>query len=159
VWFPEDALRHLPDDVLSFLLFPVTQPQFFDAVLLESEQSDRVRIIKVKESDPGTNWIWGAFKMPGAVFHELRALWLSRDRADEYIGTLINAYLAAGGAARGFRLGQSYVDVGTLQGYRSAMGLLAASPPHDLEDGGIPVLREATTMHGHNTLTVEDGSQ
>ena len=35
VWFPEDALQQLPDDVLSFLLFPVEQPQFFDAVLTD----------------------------------------------------------------------------------------------------------------------------
>ena len=152
VWFPQDALRELPDDVLSFLLFPVDQPQFFDAVLLDA-QSDRVRAIKVKEPNPGTNWIWGAFKMPGSVFHDLHALWIKRDRADEYIGTLMNAFLAAGGEARGFRIGQSYVDVGTLQGYRSAMGLLTS-----IVDEGVPVLSEAASVRT-NTITVEDGSR
>jgi dTDP-glucose pyrophosphorylase len=163
VWFPEDALRDLPDDVLSFLLFPVSQPQFFDAVLLQSDaeqyptpnaqrpNSDRVRAIKVKEPNPGTNWIWGAFKMPGCVFHDLRTLWLSRNRADEYIGTLINAYLASGGEARGFRLGHSYVDVGTLQGYRSAMGLLSAT------DDSVSALKEPA-LHAR-TVTVEDESR
>jgi dTDP-glucose pyrophosphorylase len=32
VWPPEDALKGLPDDVLSFLLFPVEHPEAFDAV-------------------------------------------------------------------------------------------------------------------------------
>src|SRR5436305_3662132 len=32
IWFPEDGLTTLPDDVLSFLLFPVSRPEFFDAV-------------------------------------------------------------------------------------------------------------------------------
>src|SRR5437764_1664854 len=34
VWFPNAALAGLPDDVLSFLLFPVERPEFFDAVAL-----------------------------------------------------------------------------------------------------------------------------
>src|SRR5436305_13372434 len=45
VWFPERALAELPDDVLSFLLFPVEKPEFFDAVLLD--ESDRVLVIQV----------------------------------------------------------------------------------------------------------------
>ena len=40
---------------------------------------------------------------------------------DEYIGTLVNAYLAAGGEAVGVKAGRSYVDVGTLHGYRAAI--------------------------------------
>jgi hypothetical protein len=48
-----------------------------------------------------------------------------RDRCDEYIGTLVNAYLAAGGEAAGVRAGSSYVDVGTLHGYREAIQLLS----------------------------------
>src|SRR3712207_9385153 len=31
IWFPADALAGLPDDRLSFLLFPVERPEFFDA--------------------------------------------------------------------------------------------------------------------------------
>jgi hypothetical protein len=41
IWFPEDALARLPDDVLSFLLFPVERPELFDAVVLDDD--DRVR--------------------------------------------------------------------------------------------------------------------
>jgi len=45
------------------------------------------------------------------------------DRQDEYF-TLVNAYLEKGGAAIGIQAGESYVDVGTLHGYRTAMKLL-----------------------------------
>jgi dTDP-glucose pyrophosphorylase len=121
VWFPPDALRALPDDCLSFLLFPVDNPQFFDAVLCDGE--GRVSEIQVKQPAPGTNWIWGAFKMPGHIFYELHALWLTR--RDEYIGTLINAWLAQGGRALGIRAGTSYLDVGAMEGYWAAMRALA----------------------------------
>ena len=128
VWFPEDALAHLPDDTLSFLLFPVDEPQFFDAVVMER---DRVREIQVKRPDAASNWIWGAFKMPGRVLQELRQLWLERACQDEYIGTLVNEWLARGGEAVGVRAGRSYVDVGTLAGYRAAVALLAEGAAGD----------------------------
>lgn len=121
IWFPETALTALPDDVLSFLLFPVEQPEYFDAVVLDG---DRVDEIQVKQKNAKSNWIWGAFKMPGSVFADLRRLWAGRNHADEFFGTLINAYLAAGGAARGIKAGEAYVDVGTLHGYRTAISLL-----------------------------------
>ena len=123
VWFPADALAELPDDTLSFLLFPVDRPEVFDVVLLDA--NDNVIEIRVKQPNPGTNWVWGAFKMPARVFRELHRLWLRADRRDEYIGTLVNAWLAEGGRAIGCKAGESYVDVGTLDGYRAAMQLLA----------------------------------
>ncbi|HYE52791.1 MAG TPA: nucleotidyltransferase family protein [Azospirillaceae bacterium] len=123
VWFPDHALRALPDDRLSFLLFPVERPEFFDAVVTDGEGT--VREIQVKRKDASTRWIWGAFKMPGAVLHELHALWRGRDRQDEYIGTLVNAWIARGGRAVGIRAGTAYVDVGTVHGYRAAIGLLS----------------------------------
>ena len=123
VWFPQDGLARLPDDTLSFLLFPVERPEFFDAVLLD--EADRVLEIRVKRPDAGSRWIWGAFKMPGRVLHELHALWQEREREDEYLGTLVNAYLARGGRAVGVRAGRAYVDVGTIGGYRSAITLLS----------------------------------
>ena len=121
VWFPPDALRALPDDRLSFLLFPVEQPQFFDAVLCD--ENGRVQEIQVKSAQASSKWIWGAFKMPGAVFHELHRFW--RARRDEYIGTLVNAWLAEGGEAWGVRAGTSYLDVGAMEGYWAAMRYLA----------------------------------
>lgn len=122
VWFPEDGLRALPEGVLSFLLFPVDRPELFDAVVADADGS--VREIQVKSPEPKTSWVWGAFKLPGSVFRDLHRLWLGRGRQDEYVGTLVNAYLAQGGRALGLRNGSAYVDVGTLHGYREAIELL-----------------------------------
>jgi glucose-1-phosphate thymidylyltransferase len=122
IWLPEDALRRLPDDRLSFLTFPVDRPELFDAVVGDDE--GRVHEIQVKRRGAASRWVWGAFKMPGAVLHELYALWRKRDPPDEYVGTLVNAYLAAGGNALAVPSGTAYVDVGTLGGYREAMRLL-----------------------------------
>lgn len=126
IWFPEDGLAHLPEDTLSFLLFPVDQPALFDAVVTDA--AGWVREIQVKDSDARTRWIWGAFRMPGRVLHALHALWREPGRGDEYIGTLVNAWLARGGAARGIHAGEVYADVGTLDGYRQALELLATRP-------------------------------
>jgi dTDP-glucose pyrophosphorylase len=122
IWFPVDALSALPDNMLSFLLFPVEHPELFDAVV--TDETGRVREIQVKTRGAHSNWIWGAFRMPGAVLRSLHTLWLARGRSDEYIGTLVNAWLAQGGVASGVRAGSAYVDVGTLHGYREAMRLL-----------------------------------
>lgn len=122
VWFPQDGLTHLPRDTLGFLLFPVAQPQLFDVVLLHPDNS--VCEIQVKPAAPASNWVWGAFGMPAMVLHDLCALWCRRGREDVYFGTLINAYIANGGRACGIRAGTSYIDVGTVDGYREALQLL-----------------------------------
>jgi len=126
IWFPADALGGLPDGVFSFLLFPVERPELFDAVVLDDR--DRVQEVQVKHPAPSSKWIWGAFKMPGAILRELHQLWESRQRQDEYVGTLVNAWLAGGGRCFGYRLGASYVDVGTVRGYREAVMLLSDEP-------------------------------
>jgi glucose-1-phosphate thymidylyltransferase len=126
IWFPADALRALADDRLSFLLFPVDHPELFDAVV--TDERGRVARIEVKSRNAPTRWVWGAFRMPGRVFHELHDFWRARGAADEYVGTLVNAWLAQGGEATGVRAGQSYVDVGTLHGYREAVRLLGGEP-------------------------------
>lgn len=123
IWFPADALCALPDDRFSFLLFPVEQPQHFDAVVMDRD--DRVLEIQVKLAGARSNWIWGAFKMPGSVLHCLFDLWNERGRADEYVGTLVNAWLERGGEAFGYRLGTSYLDVGTMEGYLRTMRILS----------------------------------
>ncbi|WP_374471872.1 sugar phosphate nucleotidyltransferase [Phenylobacterium sp.] len=127
IWFPEDALASLPDDRFSFLTFPVEEPRHFDAVVAEAD--GRIREIQVKNPNATSRWIWGAFKMPGRIFHELHALWLEREREDEYLGTLVNAWIACGGEAWDAPLGTGYVDVGTLHGYREALRLLGALEP------------------------------
>jgi len=124
IWFPENGLCALPDDRLSFLTFPVEHPEFFDAVVTDA--SERVQEIQVKSRAARSKWIWGAFKMPGSVLQELFDLWCERDRQDEYLGTLVNEYLARGGRATAVRAGERYVDIGTLNGYRTAIQLLAS---------------------------------
>jgi glucose-1-phosphate thymidylyltransferase len=143
LWFPENALATLPDDTLSFLLFPVSRPELFDAVA--TDDAGRVREIQVKQPGSSSRWIWGAFKMPATVLRDLHGLWIQRDRGDEYIGTLVNAYLERGGSAVGVRAGTRYVDVGTLEGYREAMRLLndgpgrgQAGPARSAFSGGTP---------------------
>ena len=128
IWFPEDGLRRLPGDRLSFLLFPVDHPEFFDAVV--TDDSGGVREIQVKSAAAESHWVWGAFKIPPRTLQELYQLWLDRERKDEYIGTLVNAYLAQGGKARGVHAGEAYVDVGTLHGYREAIRILGATYEH-----------------------------
>ena len=126
IWFPENGLCALPDRRLSFLLFPVEHPEFYDAVV--TDPAGRVQEIQVKQLGARSNWIWGAFKMPGAVLHELHGLWEERGRADAYIGTPVNEWLARGGRALGVRAGISYFDVGTLGGYREAIRMLENIP-------------------------------
>ena len=122
VWFPENGLGKLPGDRLSFLLFPVKNPEQFDAVVTGAD--GRVLEIQVKAEQPASHWVWGAFKMPGSILHDLQALWHARGRKDQYIGTLVNAWIEHGGHASGVRAGTAYVDVGTLNGYREAVQLL-----------------------------------
>ncbi|HEX3684194.1 MAG TPA: sugar phosphate nucleotidyltransferase [Bryobacteraceae bacterium] len=126
IWFPENALAQIPDGMLSLLLFPVEHPEHFDAVV--TSPSGEVLEVQVKRPDAKANWVWGALKMPGSVLAELHQIW--RERHDEYLGTLINEYLARGGRASGFKIGESYVDVGTLNGYREALRLLDAPGSH-----------------------------
>lgn len=149
VWSPEDGLCMLPDDVLSFLLFPVEHPELFDAVV--TDESGRVQHIEVKQRGTSSHWIWGAIKMPAAIFRSLHKLWCRSERRDEYFGTLVNAWLAEGGSAVGIRAGQEYVDVGTLHGYRSAILLLQegtrgepGSEISHLEKNGVHELSTAT---------------
>lgn len=136
IWSPDDGLATLPNDVLSFLLFPVQNPELFDSVSMDA--TGNVTKIEVKTKTATSNWIWGAFKMPGSVYHDLYAMWCRPNRRDEYFGTLINAWIAEGGRAVGVPTGIQYVDVGTLHGYRAALHLLE----HQLE---LP------TAAGHNS--------
>lgn len=122
IWFPTDALARLPIGELSFLLFPVEEPQHFDAVVVD--ELGNVEAIDVKSAVVRSHWIWGAFAMPGHTLADLHRLWLEEGRKDEYVGTLVNAWLQRGGRATGIKAGERYVDVGTLAGYRTAMRLL-----------------------------------
>jgi dTDP-glucose pyrophosphorylase len=124
VWFPADGLCRLGDGALEFLLFPVDHPERFDAVI--TDEAAGVLDIDVKKQRARSRWIWGAFKVRGDTLRELDALWRTRDRADVYVGTLVSTWIARGGRAIARRAGESYVDVGTLNGYREAIRLLSA---------------------------------
>lgn len=129
IWYPANGLRELPDIDLALLLFPVDQPSLFDAVQLDSR--GRVISIAVKDMNASTPWIWGAMRFSVSTFCNLAHLWRQRKCQDEYLGTLLNAWIRNGGEALGFRLGQSYCDVGTLHGWRGALEMidrLNASP-------------------------------
>ena len=128
IWFPREGFTALPDDRLSFLLFPVARPDLFDAVLMN--EAGRVQSIEVKRPGDTSRWIWGAIKMPSTVFHALHRLWKERDRRDEYFGKLVNAYLVEGGEGVG-RSDRVLLDVGTLDGYRSAMQMLDRPEPRE----------------------------
>lgn len=149
VWFPKVALQALPEADLSFLLFPVERPEFFDAVILDG---DNVCEIQVKQQNPASRWIWGAFRMSAHGFRELRALWQERDKRDEYFGTLVNAYLQAGGRGTGIKAGESYVDVGTVDGYRTAMALLTSGGGAD----GRSRLRAGASADGARSIAAID---
>lgn len=123
IWFPANGLSLLPRDRFSFLLFPVEEPRFFDSV--ETDAAGQVTRIVVKSPDAVSRWIWGAFLLPGAAFHDLHRLWLARGCMDEYFGTLVNAWMERGGEAWGVRAGVHYYDVGTMAGYMEAMRVLA----------------------------------
>jgi dTDP-glucose pyrophosphorylase len=146
IWFPENGLSELPDGRLSFLLFPVEHPEFFDAVVTDTQEN--VLEIQVKRKDAASNWIWGAFKMPGGVLRQLHQLWLERGCSDEYIGTLINEFLARGNTAAAVKKGTAYVDIGTLHGYRSAIQLLSGLSRENqqtLAEQSFPLLRPLNT--------------
>jgi len=153
VLFPKTALERLPDADLSFLLFPVEHPEFFDAVVLDG---DSVKEIQVKQRDARSNWIWGAFRMSARGFRDLNALWEARQRSDEYFGTLVNSYLAAGGSGVGIKAGEAYVDVGTINGYRTAIALLAATQD-SVEPR--PTVRAATAAGRESSYRSLDGGR
>jgi glucose-1-phosphate thymidylyltransferase len=124
VWFPQDALRALAPLPLNFLLFPVEHPELFDAVSFDAR--GRVSGIQVKQPGEASRWIWGALSANGAALRALHRLWQEPGRGDEYLGTLVNEYLARGGEAWASPIGRAYVDVGTLHGFREATRLLEA---------------------------------
>ena len=76
VWFPDHGFLSLRDGKFSFLLFPVAQPELFDAVVTNDNGS--VQEIQVKQANARTQWIWGAFKLSGHHLASLYRLWCER---------------------------------------------------------------------------------
>lgn len=125
IWFPENAYRPALEDQkadVNLVLFPVDDPSVFDAVVCDAQ--NYVEKVEVKQPDAHSHWVWGAVTCTGEGFHALKLLWESRHREDEYLGHLLNAYIAAGDAVRGSYSGERYMDVGTLDGYHRAIDYL-----------------------------------
>jgi glucose-1-phosphate thymidylyltransferase len=124
IWFPENAYAPSAESAcgVDLVLFPVTDPSAFDAVLCDDD--GEVLAVEVKQQQPHSCWIWGAVTASGRAFHDLKLLWEARHRCDEYLGHLLNAYISAGNRVRGTRSGEIYMDVGTLAGYRAAQDFL-----------------------------------
>jgi len=125
IWFPENAYLPAIDldrSDVDLVLFPVDNPTVFDAVVCDD--LGFVREVQVKRKDAASNWIWGAVTARGESFHRLKLLWEARHRADEYLGDLLNVFIAAGHVVRGHACGELYMDVGTLEGYRTAQDYL-----------------------------------
>jgi dTDP-glucose pyrophosphorylase len=127
IWFPENAYLPALDpgqaDV-DLVLFLVADPSIFDAV--SCDEQGYVQEVQVKTKEARSHWIWGAVTSKGESFHRLKLLWEARHRSDEYLGDLLNAFIAAGNVVRGRRSGEVYMDVGTLEGYRNAQDYLRA---------------------------------
>ena len=127
IWFPENAYipaLDLAQADVNLVLFPVTNPAVFDAV--NCDDLGYVQEVQVKKKDARSHWIWGAVTARGESFHRLKLLWEARHRADEYLGDLLNAFIAAGNIVKGKFSGETYMDVGTLEGYRNAQDFLRA---------------------------------
>ncbi|MBV8207531.1 MAG: nucleotidyltransferase family protein [Acidobacteria bacterium] len=134
VWFPENAFSPALESGsdLDLVLFPVTNPAAFDSVI--ADDSGRVERVEVKSRDAASCWIWGALTMTSRALHHLKLLWEARHRQDEYLGHLLNAYIAAGNQVTATRSGELYMDVGTLEGYRVAQDFLRRSPVATVRD-------------------------
>jgi dTDP-glucose pyrophosphorylase len=127
IWFPENAYRpatDFDDAEVNLVLFPVLDPSQFDAVV--SDELGYVQKVEVKKRDAHSHWIWGAVTSTGAAFHALKLLWEARHREDQFLGDLLNAYIAAGNLVRATHSGETYMDVGTLAGYHAAQDFLRA---------------------------------
>lgn len=127
IWFPENA--YLPalasrEADCNLVLFPVDEPSLFDAVVCDD--LGFVEEVQVKKQGARSNWIWGAVTSTGEAFHRLKLLWDSRHRNDQYLGELLNAFIAAGNVVQGKFSGETYMDVGTLEGYHNAQDYLRA---------------------------------
>ena len=121
IWLPTNGFQLLPAGQFSLLTFPVSEPEWFDAVI--ADPRGQVRAIEVKATAPGSQHVWGAMRLHREHLEALHALWVTRQRRDELIGTVIDAYVRRGGKVQAVASNGTYVDVGTPVGFRRAAGL------------------------------------
>jgi len=144
VWHPLTAFAQALTPRVHLITFPVANPEEFDAVIPVPEDGARVLRIEVKAAGPAGRRVWGAITAPGAEFLGLAQFWRGRQGRDQYLGDLLNAWIAAGHGVSCDRLGTHYWDVGTPAGYARALGERAWEEPSNelaLPVGGAPALR------------------
>jgi glucose-1-phosphate thymidylyltransferase len=128
IWFPENAYRQAVDNTdgagINLVCFPVLDASAFDAVV--GDELGYVKRVEVKQKNAHSHWIWGAVTATGEAFHTLKLLWDARHHEDEYLGHLLNAYMGAGNTVRATHCGETYMDVGTMEGFRHAQDFLRA---------------------------------
>ena len=125
IWFPADSYNHALNfsrSSVNLVLFPVADPSHFDSV--QCDGSGAVHRVDVKSPAARTHWIWGAITTTGGALQSLRDLWGRRGRSDTYLGDLFNAFIAEGNSVRGISCGETYIDVGTVNGYHRAQDFL-----------------------------------
>jgi len=144
VWHPLTAFAQALTPWVHLITFPVANPEEFDAVIPSPEEGARVLRVEVKAAGPAGRRVWGAITAPGAEFLGLAQFWRQRQGRDQYLGDLLNAWIAAGHGVSCDRLGTHYWDVGTPAGYARALGERAwEEPPGELAlpVGGAPAPR------------------
>jgi glucose-1-phosphate thymidylyltransferase len=126
IWFPENAywLAVERRAAVDLVLFPVLNPQVFDAVICD--EHGYVQKVEVKQKEAHSHWVWGAVTAMSEAFRALKLLWEARHREDEYLGHLLNAYILAGNSVHASYSGEHYMDVGTVEGYHAAQDYLRA---------------------------------
>jgi glucose-1-phosphate thymidylyltransferase len=122
IWFPSDAYAKVPADSVHLITFPVPDPEHFDAVIVD--QPGQVAEVQVKRAGAANRRVWGAITMPAHDMRGLFRLWQERQCRDEYLGHLFNAWIERGNRVTCDEIGESYLDVGTLEGYRRALAEL-----------------------------------
>ncbi|MGH9481454.1 MAG: sugar phosphate nucleotidyltransferase [Terriglobales bacterium] len=119
VWYPRAAYARSLDKPAHLITFPVAHPEEFDAVVAGA--GDRVARVEVKQPGPPARRVWGAMHFAGSEFHALCAFWRQRGQRDQYLGDLLNAWIASGREVTFDCQGTHYWDIGSPAGYARAL--------------------------------------
>ena len=125
VWFPFNSYARALDfshSSVNLVLFPVDDPAAFDSV--QCNEFGNVMKVEVKNPQAQCPWIWGAITGTRDAMSALQDLWRRRGCQDIYLGDLFNAFMAEGNRIRGIACGETYIDIGTLDGYHRAQDFL-----------------------------------
>jgi glucose-1-phosphate thymidylyltransferase len=127
IWFPANSYASALDfsqSSVNLIAFPVADPTQFDSVLFDGR--GMVQRVDVKSAAARSKWIWGAIAATGDALRSLKELWQRRGASDIYLGDLFNAFIAEGNPIRAVPCGETYIDVGTVNGYHRAQDFMRA---------------------------------